>query len=178
MPSPTKRRKSMAVFTSRNKNPSVVLDPGGKKPVDVGDGKYEYKTFEEIKIKFDNHLFDSNVYFNRDEITLLARGWTEEKICEQIRKNPRFGGEYFEVKPPTKEDKLKAAQILKAQAEELVKEAEKLGGEDVEVVVEPPKEAVTYTEKCPDCDWVAESSVSEAQMHSKLRGHRAVKHKK
>jgi len=167
----------MAVFTSVLRGPALVIDPGGKKPVKVGEGEYEYKMFTEIKVKFDDHSFDSSKYFNTHENDLVIRGWTEEKICDKIRANPRFGLEYFEVKPPSREEKIKAAKALKQQAEALLKEVDKLNPaeegipdiekvlegtpEDAKVAVETPKEK-NYVQakreanfKCRKCGFVA-----------------------
>lgn len=155
----------MAVFTSTLRKPAVVIDPGGKKPVKVGDGEYEYKMFTEIKIRFDDHLFDSSKYFNTHEKDLVDRGWTEEKICQKIRANPKFGMDYLEVKPPTAEEKREAALALKAEAEKLLKEVDKLTpgeAKDEKVAVEAPKEDKGFVQatreanfKCSKCGFVA-----------------------
>lgn len=168
----------MAVFTSTKRGPALVIDPGGKKPVKVSDGEYEFKMFTEIKIKFDDHFFDSSKYFKTHENDLLVRNWTEEKICDRIRANPRFGMEYFEVKPPTIEEKRKAAEALKAEAEKLLKEVDKITPKEAEkeipdidkvlegtpegekVAVEAPKKEYVQAKreanfKCRECGFVA-----------------------
>lgn len=89
-----------------------------------------------------------------------------------------------EFVPQTPQDILKEKEIKAVDAARELEEARRVAGEVgvVENVVEetpnPQEETRVYTETCADCDWVAKSSTSEAQMKSKLRGHRAVKHKK
>lgn len=163
----------MAVFVSKQRNPAIVIDGGGEKPVKNSRGEWEMRRFEELKIKFSDHKFDSSVFAKTHSDELERMQLTEEKLCEKIRGNPRFGGLYHEIKPPTKEEKQKVIAALKAQINELEGEARA-----VEETPEAQEEKKVYIEKCADCDWVAESSVSQSQAKSKLRGHRAAKHKK
>lgn len=88
-----------------------------------------------------------------------------------------------EFVPQTPQDILKEKEIKAVEAARELEEARRLAGkvDTPEKVVEetpnPQEEQRVYTETCSDCDWVAKSSTSEAQAKSKLRGHRAAKHR-
>ena len=167
----------MTMFMSKNKRYSLVIDGGSTKPVPDGHGGFNLHTFQDIVARFSNHELNTEAFFNTHEKELLDRGWTLERIDEKIRKSPNFKRNYWEIKPVTREDKIKAAMAFKARAEEMLKAVDGLSEETPEVVEVEKKEKV-YVEKCPDCDWVAKSSVSQSQAKNKLRGHRAGKHKK
>jgi len=169
----------MTMFMSKNKRYSLVIDGGSTKPVPDGHGGFSLHTFQDIVARFSNHKLDTEMFFNTHEKELSDRGWTLEKIDEKIHKSPNFKLKYWEIKPPTREDKIKAAMALKARAAEMLKAVDGLEAEEgTPEAVEVEKEEKVYIEKCADCDWVAKSSVSQSQAKNKLRGHRAGKHKK
>jgi len=169
----------MTMFMSKNKRYSLVIDGGSTKPVPDGHGGFNLHTFQDIVARFSNHKLDTEMFFGTHEKQLLDRDWTLEKIDEKIRKSPNFKRNYWEIKPVTKEDKIKAAMALKARAEEMLKAVDEVEAEEgTPEIMEVKKEEKVYTEECSDCDWVAKSSVSQSQAKNKLRGHRAAKHKK
>ncbi len=116
----------MTIFYSTKRRHSVVLDPGGDVPVEIGKGQFKYKRTEEIKAVFDDHEFDSEKFVHNNKATLSARDWDLNKVDDAMRDARRFELDFHEVKPPTAEEKLTAAEALMSQARSLFKEAEKL----------------------------------------------------
>ena len=103
-----------------------------------------------------------------------------EIIRQHIKDYPRDG--IVELIPKTPQDVLeekatRAALALKEyeEAKEAIKAIEK--SPVAEEVVKVSPEVTLYEEKCADCDWVAQSSVSQKQAQAKLRGHRMKKHR-
>ncbi|TET13401.1 hypothetical protein E3J84_00085 [Candidatus Aerophobetes bacterium] len=168
--------KKRVVFMSKLKNLNIFLAKGGTITIPVPGGVKS--RVEAAKMaKFRNFGY---VTSNPEELKLLYK-YIEEHPEDDIH----------EVIPPTPGEILaKKEAKLAEMMEEVAKAREEAGEasladkvpEDMDRVSEetPEREkpVKVYTEKCPDCDWVAESFVSEAQMKNKLRGHRAGKHKK
>ena len=103
-----------------------------------------------------------------------------EIIRQHIKDYPGDG--IVELIPKTPQDVLeeKATKAALALREyEKAKEAMKAIKESpvAEEVVKVSPEVTLYEEKCADCDWVAQSSVSQKQAQAKLRGHRMKKHR-
>lgn len=168
---PDKKGAKMAIFYSTRRRLGLVIDPGGDISVEVGQGVFKNKRVEEIKARFDEHELDTEKFFKNNEKELLKRGWTVEAIDERIRNTAQFNLDYHEVKPPTPEEKLAAANALIAQANELRREAEKLRPqvEKKEMVIEAPVEKKGFTEerrerqfKCKECGFVAKTGTGLA----------------
>lgn len=103
-----------------------------------------------------------------------------EIIRQHIKDYPR--DEIMELIPKTPQDVLeekatRAALALKEyeEAKEAIKAVEKSPVAKEVVKVSP--EVTLYEEKCADCNWVAQSSVSQKQAQAKLKGHRMKKHR-
>jgi len=154
------------VFMSKFKNLNIFLDKGGLVVTPVPGGSVSRMQAARM-IKFRNFGYGSA---NAKEI---------EEIRQYLLEHPEDG--IHEVVPVTAEEILvKKEAKLAAMVAEVAKAREVVGAVPKETPepVELPEEKKVYAEKCPDCDWVAESFVSEAQMKNKLRGHRAGKHRK
>lgn len=142
--------------------------------VEVNPGVFKNKQIEEIKAWFDEHELDTEKFFKMYERELTKRGWTVEKINERVRETAQFGLDYHEVKPPTIEERKKAADILMSQAQSLLKQAKELRphediptfSEEVEKAIETPiektkevKQKVNRIEfKCKKCGYVAKNA--------------------
>jgi len=155
------------VFTSRGINLNIVKHKGATIVTAVPGGtKSEVTPTSWIK-------FRDYKYITGDE--------EEIEIIRQYIKD-HSNGEIKEVIPRTPKDILeekatKAAIALKdyEEAKEAMKAIEK--SPVVREVVKVSPEVTLYEAKCADCDWIAESSVSQKQAQAKLRGHRIKKHK-
>lgn len=116
----------MTVFYAKRNNLGFIIDPGGDVPVEVAPGQFKMKQLQEIKAKWDNHEFNSELFFNSNKMELTRRGWTLEKIDERLMTSSAFGADFHEVKPPTADEKLKLIEGLIGNIDKLYDEAEKL----------------------------------------------------
>jgi len=123
---PRAKGEKMTVFYAQRNNLGFIIDPGGDVPVEVAPGHYKTKQLQEIKAKWDNHEFDSERFFNNNKMELTRRGWTLEKIDERLMTSSAFGLDFYEVKPPTADEKLKLIEGLVGDIDKLYDEAEKL----------------------------------------------------
>ena len=85
----------MTVFYAKRNNLGFIIDPGGDVPIEVAPGVYKNKTLQEIKAKWDNHEFDSEKFFKSDKVRLTQRGWTLEKIDENVFLTTSNGNEFI-----------------------------------------------------------------------------------
>jgi len=160
----------MAVFASTKRTLGFVIDPGGRVLTKVSETESIWVTISDITIRFDNHTFNSEIYFKNHEQQLLNRGWTEEKICERLRKADGFKRDFWEMKPPTMEERKKTADALRQRAEDIMKEVDKIAPPELktEPVVKTP---LKKEFPCDECDKVFDT-------WPKLRGHKLGKHAK
>lgn len=154
------------IFTSGSSNLNIVKKKGATIQRAVPGG-----TVSEVTptswIRFRKHRYITS---DPEEI---------EIIRQNIKNRPR--NRIKEIVPKTPQDILREKETKALEATRELEEARNLVREPDptdRVGSEPQEEKKVYTEKCPDCDWVAESSTSEAQMKNKLRGHRIAKHRK
>lgn len=155
--------KKKVVFVCKTANLNIIKHKGATIVTAVPGGTKSEVT-PTSWIKFREHKYITG---NPEEIEIIRR---------HIEEYHRDG--IMELVPKTPEDVLKEKEVKALEAMKELEEARELAGKVVEETPEPEEEKKVYSEKCPDCDWVAESFVSEAQMKNKLRGHRAGKHKK
>lgn len=157
----------MAVFASTKRTLGLVIDPGGRVLSKISETESQWVTITDIQIQFDNHIFDSELYFKNHEQQLLKRGWTEEKLCERIRNANGFKRDFWEMKPPTMEERKKTADALRQRADDIMKEADRVAPpeEKTEPVIKPLKKEFP----CNECDQVFPT-------WPKLRGHKLGKH--
>ena len=151
--------KEKVIFVSKMANQNIIKHKGAT-VVTATPGGTKSEITPTSWIKFRNYKY---VTGDPEEIEII-RQHIKEYPQDRLR----------ELVPQTPEDILKEKEAGVAEAMKQLEEARKLAGK-VEV---EEKKAKVYREKCTDCDYVAESSVSEAQAKNKLRGHRAAKHKK
>lgn len=158
--------KESVVFVSKTVNLNIIKKKGATIVTAVPGGTRSEVT-PTSWIKFREHR-----YMTRDPEEV-------EIIRQHIKDYPNDG--IMEFVPKTPQDVLREKEAKAAQAIKELEEAQRAAvkPELVDDVTEetPEPEQKIYTEKCPDCLWLAESSVSQAQAKSKLRGHRAAKHK-
>ena len=168
----------MAIFYSRKRRYALIIDPGGDILMSDGKGNQKWKRIEEITAKFNEHEFDSHKFFVNNKVSLMNRDWDEDKIIERLQTAQGFSLDYYEVKPPTAEEKEQAAEVLMSQAKQLFKEAEKLrphtGQKIEEMVIEAPAVDEGYTKErrkrefsCKKCGFVAKSGAG-LQNHIRL----------
>lgn len=158
----------MAVFASTKRTLGFVLDPGGRVLTKISETESQMVTISDITIRFDNHTFNSSVFFKNHEQECLNRGWTEDKICERLRNASGFKRDFWEMKPPTVEEREKTAEALRQRADDIMKEADRVA--PLEVKTEPVVEAPQKKEfPCDECDKVFET-------WPQLRGHKLRKH--
>jgi len=156
------------LFVSGSSNLNIVKKKGATVQRAVPGGSVS-EVLPTSWIKFRKHKYTTK---DPEEIEIIRQHIKEYPI-DRIT----------EFVPQTPQDILKEKEIKMAEAARELEEARRVAGEvEPERIVEetpnPQEEKRVYIEKCPDCDWVAKSFTSEAQAKSKLRGHRAVKHKR
>ena len=159
--------KEKVVFMSKTVNLNIIKKKGATIVTAVPGGTRSEVT-PTSWIKFREHKY---ITTDPEEI---------EIIKQHIKEYPRDG--IMELIPKTPQDVVREKEIQFAQLEKELTEAREVAGipDSVDKVAEetPEPKQNLYTQKCPDCDWVAKSSTSEAQMKNKLRGHRIGQHKK
>lgn len=158
----------MAVFASTKRTYALVIDPGGRILTKVSDTESQWQTIDDIIIRFDNHTFDSNMFFKNHERQLLDRDWTHDKLCERIRTANGFKRDFWEMKSPSIEERKKTAEALRNRADEIMKEAKKISPtSETEPVVKTLKKEFPCDEE--GCNKVFDT-------WPKLRGHKLGAH--
>jgi len=156
------------IFTSGSSNLNIVKKKGATIQRAVPGGSVSEVT-PTSWIRFRKHRY---VTSDPEEIKIIR---------DHIENRPR--NRIKEIVSKTPQDILREKEAKALEATRELEEARKVVGEPElrisEATLEPQVEKMVYIEKCPepDCDWIAESSTSQAQAKSKLRGHRATKHK-
>jgi len=145
----------------------LVIDPGGRVLTKVSETESQWTTLNDIIIRFDNHTFDSEAYFKNHKTECLARGWTQEKLCDRIREASGFKRDFWEMKSPTLEERRKTAEALRFRADEIMKEADKISPKELES--EPVIRVQKKEFPCDKCPKVFDS-------WPKLRGHKLGAH--
>ena len=155
------------MFASRVRNLNIVKYKGAT-IVTATPGGTKAEQTPTSWIKFRDHKY---VTGDEEEIGIIR---------QHIKDYPNDG--IKEVIPRTPKDVLdekatKAALALKEyeEAKEAMKAVEK--SPVAKEVVKLSPEVTLYEAKCANCDWIAESSVSQKQAEQKLRGHRIKKHR-